>query len=84
MFQGSFQRCFKVVSKVLKGSFMGVSIVFVFIEVIASTRAYGWLVSTGLENCPENCLGPPVFLRVHKTANVRSFVDSRNEVQTTY
>ena len=38
------QEYLKLVSTVLKGSFMGVSIVFVFIEVIAATRAYGGLV----------------------------------------
>ena len=32
---------FKSVSRVLKGNFMGVSIVCVFIEVIAALRAYG-------------------------------------------
>ena len=40
--------CFRSVSRVLKGSFMGVSIVFVFIEVIAATRAYGGFVSIGM------------------------------------
>ena len=40
-----FKVSFKSVSRVLKGTFMGVSIVFVFIEVIAATRAYGGLVS---------------------------------------
>ena len=46
MFQdsGLFKVSFKSVSRVLKGSVMGVSIVFVFIEVIAATRAYGGLV----------------------------------------
>ena len=39
-----FKVGFKSVSRVLKGSFMGVSIVFVFIEVIAANRAYGGLV----------------------------------------
>ena len=41
---GVFKVSFKSVSRVLKGSFMGVSVVFVFIEVIAATRAYGGLV----------------------------------------
>ena len=41
---GLFKVSFKSVSRVLKGSFMGVSIVFVFIEVIAATRAYGGFV----------------------------------------
>ena len=35
---------FKSVSRVVKGSFMGVSIAIVFIEVIAAARAYGWLL----------------------------------------
>ena len=43
---GVFKVSFKSVSRVLKGSFIGVSIVFVFIEVIAATRAYGGLVSS--------------------------------------
>ena len=37
-------KVFKSVSRVLKGSFMGVTIVFVIIVVIAATRAYGGLV----------------------------------------
>ena len=41
---GLFKVRFKSVSKVLKGSFMGVSIVCVLIEVIAATRAYGVFV----------------------------------------
>ena len=35
----------KSVSRVLNSSFMGASIVFVLVEVIAATRAYGGLVS---------------------------------------
>ena len=35
---GVFKVSFKSVSRVLKGSYMGVSIVFVFIEVIAATE----------------------------------------------
>ena len=41
---GVFKVNCKSVSRVLKGSFMGVLIVFVFIEVIVATRAYGGLV----------------------------------------
>ena len=43
-----FKVSFKSVTLVLKGSFMGVSIAFVFIEVIAATRAYGGLVFTNI------------------------------------
>ena len=39
-----FKVSFKSILRVLKGSFMGVSIAFVFIEVIAATRAYGGFV----------------------------------------
>ena len=42
----SASNVFRGVSRVLKGSFIGVSIVFVFIEVSAATRAYGGLVSS--------------------------------------
>ena len=41
MYQECLKLVFKSVSRVVKGSFMGVSIAFVFIEVIA---AYGGLV----------------------------------------
>ena len=44
MYQECLKLVFKSVSRVVKGSFMGVSIAFVFIEVIAATRAYGGLV----------------------------------------
>ena len=43
---GVFIVSFKSVSRLQKGCFMGVSIVFVFIEVITATRAYGGLVSS--------------------------------------
>ena len=44
MYQECLKLVFKSVSRVVKGSFMGVSIAFVFIEVIAATRANGGLV----------------------------------------
>ena len=46
MFQdsGLFKVSFKSVSRVLKGNFMGVSIVCVLIEVVAATRAFGGFV----------------------------------------
>ena len=44
MYQECLKLVFKSVSRVVKGSFMGVSIAFVFIEVIAATRACGGLV----------------------------------------
>ena len=44
MYQECLKLVFKSVSRVVKGSFMAVSIAFVFIEVIAATRAYGGLV----------------------------------------
>ena len=44
MYQECLKLVFKSVSRVLKGSFMGVSIVFVFIEFITATQAYGGLV----------------------------------------
>ena len=46
MFQdsGLFKVGFKSVSRVLKGNFMGVSIVCVLIEVVAATRAFGGFV----------------------------------------
>ena len=52
-FKGVFKASFKGVSKVLKGSFMGFKLFFVFFEVIAATRAYGglvWLKSLVEEN----------------------------------
>ena len=44
MYQECLKLVFKSVSRVVKGSFMGVSIAFVFFEVIAATQAYGGLV----------------------------------------
>jgi len=41
------QECLKSISRVLKGSFLGVSIVVRFIEIIAATRAYGGLILVG-------------------------------------
>ena len=53
MYQECLKLVFKSVSRVVKGSFMGVSIAFVFIEVIASTRAYGGLVKE-FQGCSKN------------------------------
>ena len=39
-----FKVSFKSVSRVLKGNFMGVSIVCVLIEVVAATRVFGGFV----------------------------------------
>ena len=51
MYQDCLKLVFKSVSRVVKGSFMGVSIAFVFIEVIEATRAYGGLVNNMSQPC---------------------------------
>ena len=47
MYQECLKLVFKSVSRVVKGSFLGVSTAIIFIEVIAATRAYGGLVFMG-------------------------------------